>query len=80
MTMEGDIRSSSMAVRHGPRLLLPRTTTASPKPTVRAFWKVAMPWRAEEVLDGQCQRVDVPTHARTAYDGLPQNRLKQDIC
>ena len=34
-----------------------------------------MPWSAEEMLDGQYQRVDVPAHARTAHKGLLQKRL-----
>ena len=37
----------------------------------------ATPWSAEEMLDGQHQRVDVSAHARTAYKGLPQ---KEDFC
>ena len=28
------------------------------------------------MLDGQRQRVDVPAHARTTRDGLPQKRLE----
>ena len=33
------------------------------------------PWSAEEMLEGQRQRADVPAHARTARDGLPRKRL-----
>ena len=29
----------------------------------------AMPWSAEEILDGQRQGVDLPTLARTAHNG-----------
>ena len=36
----------------------------------------AMPWSAEEMLDGQRQRVDIPRLARTANNGLTQKRLE----
>ena len=32
----------------------------------------ATPWSAEELLDGQHQRVDIPAHTRTAHKGLLQ--------
>ena len=38
------------------------------------------PWSAEEMLVRQCQREDIPAHARTAYNGLPQKRLEEDLC
>ena len=40
----------------------------------------AMPWSAEEILDGQHQRVDVPARARTVHNGLLQERLAEDLC
>ena len=40
----------------------------------------AMPWSAEEMLDGQYQRVDVSAHARTAHKGLLQKSLEKDLC
>ena len=40
----------------------------------------ATPWTAEEMLDGQHQRVDIPAPARTAHDGLLQKRLEEDLC
>ena len=42
----------------------------------------ATPWSAEEMLDGQRRRVDVPPHARTAHDGLVQEggKLEEDLC
>ena len=40
----------------------------------------AMQWLAEELLDGQLQRVDIPTHARTAHKCLLQKRLEEDLC
>ena len=53
--------------------------TAFPKPSFRiGGW--ATPWSAEEMLDGQHQRVDVPAYARTAYKGLLQKRLEEDLC
>ena len=39
-----------------------------------------MLWSAEEMLDGQHQRVDIPARARTAHKGLPQKRLEADLC
>ena len=35
------------------------------------------PWKAEEMLDGQHWRMDIPAHART---GLLQKGLKEDLC
>ena len=29
-----------------------------------------VPWLTEEILDGQCLRVDIPAQARTAHNGL----------
>ena len=39
-----------------------------------------MPWSAGEMLDGQHQRVDISTRARTAHKGVLQKRLEEDIC
>ena len=36
--------------------------------------------QAEEMLNGQHQRVDIPAHARTAQKSLLQKRLKEDLC
>ena len=38
------------------------------------------PWSAEEMLDGQQQRVDIPVHTRTAHKGHQQKRLEDDLC
>ena len=38
------------------------------------------PWSAEEILDGQRQRVGVHAHVRSAQDDLPQKRLEKDLC
>ena len=40
----------------------------------------ATPWSAEEKLDGQHQRADIPAQARTANKGLLQKRLEEDLC
>ena len=40
----------------------------------------AASWSAEEMLDGQHQKVDIPAHAKTAYKGLLQKRLEEDLC
>ena len=34
---------------------------------------------AEEMLDEQNHRADVPSHVGTAHEGLPQKRLKEDL-
>ena len=39
-----------------------------------------MPWSTGEKLDGQDQKVDIPTHARTAHESLLQKRLENDLC
>ena len=39
----------------------------------------ATPWLADEMLDGQHQRVDIPTHARNAHRGLLKKRLEEDF-
>ena len=49
---------------HG--LGMSHATTASPTPR-----------SAEEMLDGQYQRVDIPAHARSTQKGLPQKRLEE---
>ena len=36
-------------------------------------------WLAEEMLDGQRQRVDIPAYAKTAHKGLLQKR-QEDFC
>ena len=54
--------------------------TASPKPSFRAPWRVAMPWLAEEMLHGQHQRINIPTSARSTHNGLQQKRLEEELC
>ena len=39
-----------------------------------------MPWSAEEMLDGQYQRVDIPAYARTANNGLLEKGLEENFC
>ena len=36
-------------------------------------------WSAEEMLDGQHQRMSIPAHARVAHSGLYQNRLEEGL-
>ena len=38
-------------------------TTTFPKLSFKASWKVGTTWLAEEILDGQRQRLDIPAHA-----------------
>ena len=40
----------------------------------------ALLWSAEEMLDGQRQRVNIPADARHAHMGLMQIRLEEDLC
>ena len=37
-----------------------------------------MPWSAEEVLNGQHQRVDIPAHGGIAHNGLLQKTLEEN--
>ena len=37
-------------------------------------------WSAEELLNGQYQRVDILAHARTAYTDLMRKRLRENLC
>ena len=37
-------------------------------------------WSAEKMLDGQHQKVDIPAVARTAHNGLLQERAEGDLC
>ena len=39
----------------------------------------ATPWLAEEMQDGQHQRVDIPADAGTAHKGLMQSRLEEGL-
>ena len=55
-------------------------TTASPNHPSGYLGGWARPWSAEEMLDGQHQRVDIPVHARSAHNGLLQKRLEEDLC
>ena len=40
----------------------------------------ATTWSAEEMPDGQHQRVDISDHTRTAHKGLLRKRLEEDLC
>ena len=55
-----------------------RATTVCPEPGHLGGW--ATPWSAEEMLDGQHQRLNIPAHARPAHKGLLQKRLEEDLC
>ena len=64
---------------HGSGMLSNTTISPSIHPSGRlGGW--ATPRSAEEMLDGQCRRVDVPAYVRTAHDVLPQKRLEDDLC
>ena len=58
--------------------------TVSPKPSFRAPWKWAMLWLAEEVLNGWCQRVDIPACLHWNCSQQPpaelQKKLEEDPC
>ena len=36
-------------------------------------------WSAEEMLERQRQRADIPVHAKTAHNGLPHKRLDENL-
>ena len=40
---------------------------------------LAMPWSADEMLNGQHQRVGISAHSRTAHNGLLQKRLAESF-
>ena len=40
----------------------------------------ATPWSAEEMLDGQLERVDIIAYATTVHNGILHKRLEKDIC
>ena len=50
--------------------------------TILHLGRWVMSWSAQEMLEGQHQTVDIPSHARIAHDGLLQKRLevKEDLC
>ena len=54
-------------------------TTAFPKPSFGSPWRVgdAVVGRGNAGL--QHQRMDIPAHATTARNGLPQERLEEDL-
>ena len=43
------------------------------------LWGWAMPWSAQEMLDGQHQTVDIRSQERTAHKGFLQKRLEEDL-
>ena len=57
-----------------PRQLLQNRPSGHP---TRAW---TTPWSAEEKLDGQRQRVNIPAHARTADSRQLQETLEEDLC
>ena len=67
LSRDGNLHGSGMS----------HVTTTSPNPFFRAPRR---PWSAEEMLDGQHQKLDIPARARTAHKGLLQKRLEEDLC
>ena len=60
---------------------MPHATTASPKESsFRAPWRVGDALSAEEMLDGEHQRVDIPAYARIAYKSPLLKRLEEELC
>ena len=54
--------------------------TTFPKPSFRDLGGFATPWSAEEMLDVEHQKVDIPVHAKMAHKGLLQRRLGENLC
>ena len=64
---------------HGSGMLSNTTISPNIHPSGRlGGW--ATPRSAEEMLDGQRQRVHIPAQARTADNSLLQKRLEEDLC
>ena len=57
-----------------------QATTASPNRPSGHLGGLATPWSADEMLDGQRQRVDIPVRARPAHSDLLHKRLEEDLC
>ena len=79
----GSIETSSrncqkMSNLHGSRMSCARKPLWNNSSGYIGWW--ATPWSAEEMLYGQRQRLDIPAHARTAHNGLPQKRLEMYLC
>ena len=54
--------------------------TPSPKPPPGAPWREADTVGGTEMLDGQRQTMDIPTHARAAHNGPLEKTLAKDLC
>ena len=67
---------SKDGILHGSGML--HSTTASPKPPFRAPSGWHRGQQRKYWMD--YQRVDIPAQARTAYNGLTQKRLEEDLC
>ena len=64
----------------GPRITCTRHDSVSKNHPSGHLGGWSTPWLAEEMLDGQHQRVDIPADATTAHKGLLQKRLEEDLC
>ena len=49
-------------------------TTASPKPSFKALWKLGDPWSAEEMLDEQYQRMNIPCPCQNCSQWPPAEK------
>ena len=67
-----ETQTDMVRARHTPRQPLQN----NPSGHLRCL---AIPWSAEEIVDGQHQRVDISAQARAAHKGLLQNRLEDDL-
>ena len=80
------VRPSREGNLHGSGIHMSHARTVSPKPSFRTPWRQGDALVARKMLDGQRQIVDIPAHARTAYNGLLQQQkiktssLKEDLC
>ena len=54
--------------------------TASPKPSFTAPWRVGDAVVGKGNAGWKSKRLDILAHARTAYKGLLQRRLEEDLC
>ena len=70
LSRDGNLHGSGMS----------HATSASPNHPSRHLGGWVTLCLAEEMLDEQRQRMDVSALARTAYKGLLQKRLEEDLC
>ena len=70
LSRDGNLHGSGMS----------HATTASPKPSFRAPWRVGYTVVGRENVGYATPKMDIPAHARPVHTGLLQKRLEEDLC